>query len=244
MAGGQVVPWSSPRGEQVPRSQTVLDSCVAIASRISFGAGPSRDGRRYSARPDLEADSFQIKDPGTSTRADETSVRRGTRRSPMLAHETLPVSGASVMGMTYGAHHGPGSMPAGVPGIPAASAQRDRLHSKGQLLQRPADDSAEEDWSRAMQTKLPNGYLAKSGMAPTRPSGAQNRSDECHDHVQPMRDRNPFPQWDPRQRGADMPSRCRTRGKTLYKVSLPEQGQRITPRTPPPWSRQPVKSSP
>jgi hypothetical protein len=46
-------------------------------------------------------------------------------------------------------------MPAGVPGIPAASAREDRLHSKGRLRQQPADDSAEEDWSRAMETKLP-----------------------------------------------------------------------------------------
>jgi hypothetical protein len=111
----------------------------------------------------------------------------------MLAHETLPVSGASVVGMTYGAHHGPGSMPAGVPGIPAASARGDRLHSKGRLRQRPDDDSTEEDWSWAMETKLPNGCLAKSGTTPTRPSGAQNRSDEHHDHVRPMRDRRPFP---------------------------------------------------
>jgi hypothetical protein len=44
-----------------------------------------------------------------------------------------------------------------------------------------------------METKLPNGCLAKSGTAPTRPSGAQNRSDERRDHVQPMRDRRPFP---------------------------------------------------
>jgi hypothetical protein len=44
-----------------------------------------------------------------------------------------------------------------------------------------------------MKTKLPNGCLAKSRLAPTRPAGAQDRSDECHDHVQPMRDRRPFP---------------------------------------------------
>jgi hypothetical protein len=31
---------------------------------------------------------------------DKTSARRGTRRSPMLAHETSPVLGASVVGMT------------------------------------------------------------------------------------------------------------------------------------------------
>jgi hypothetical protein len=74
-----------------------------------------------------------------------------------------------------------------------ASAQEDRLHSKGRLRQRPAGDSTEEDWSRAMKTKHPNGCLAKSRTAPTRPTGAQSRSDERHDHVQPIRDRRPFP---------------------------------------------------
>jgi hypothetical protein len=44
-----------------------------------------------------------------------------------------------------------------------------------------------------MKTKLPNGCLAKSRMAPTRAAGAQDRSDERHDHIQPMRDRRPFP---------------------------------------------------
>jgi hypothetical protein len=46
-------------------------------------------------------------------------------------------------------------MVAGVPGIPVALAREDRLHSKGRLRQQPADDSIEEDWSRAMGTKLP-----------------------------------------------------------------------------------------
>jgi hypothetical protein len=44
-----------------------------------------------------------------------------------------------------------------------------------------------------MKTKLPNGCLAKSRMIPTRAAGAQDGSDERHDHVQPMRERRPFP---------------------------------------------------
>jgi hypothetical protein len=44
-----------------------------------------------------------------------------------------------------------------------------------------------------MKTKLSNGCLAKSRMAPTRAAGAQDGSDEHHDHVQPMRDQRPFP---------------------------------------------------
>jgi hypothetical protein len=61
----------------------------------------------------------------------------------------------TVVGMTYGAHHEPGNMPASVPGNPTASAREDRLRPKGRLRQRPADDSTEEDWSQAMETKLP-----------------------------------------------------------------------------------------
>jgi hypothetical protein len=85
----------------------------------------------------------------------------------MLAHETSPVLGASVMGMTYGVHHGPSNMPAGVPGVPTASAREDRLRPRGRLRQQPAGDSAEENRSRAMKIKLPNSCLAKSKLAPT-----------------------------------------------------------------------------
>jgi hypothetical protein len=84
-------------------------------------------------------------------------------------------------------------MPAGVPGVPTASAREDRLRPKGQLRQQPAGDSTVEDWSRAIGTKLPNGCLAKSRAAPTRSSGAQDKSDERHDHVQTMGGRRPFP---------------------------------------------------
>jgi hypothetical protein len=37
---------------------------------------------------------------------------------------------------------------------------------------------------------------------------------------------DPSLRWDPRQRRGDMPSRCRPREKALYKVPLPERGQR------------------
>jgi hypothetical protein len=64
-----------------------------------------------------------------------------------------------------------------------------------------------------METKLPNGCLAESGTALTRSSGAQDRSDECHDHVQPMRDRRPFPM---------MGSKAEERG---YALQMPVQGK-------------------
>jgi hypothetical protein len=49
-----------------------------------------------------------------------TSARIRTLQSPMLTHETSPVSGASVMGMTYGARQGPSYLPSGVPGVSMA----------------------------------------------------------------------------------------------------------------------------
>jgi hypothetical protein len=71
----------------------------------------------------------------------------------MPAHETSLVSGASIMGMTYGACQEPSNMPAGVPGVPMASARVDRLRPKGRLRQQPDGDSAKESQSRAMKTK-------------------------------------------------------------------------------------------
>jgi hypothetical protein len=71
----------------------------------------------------------------------------------MLAHETSPVLGASVVGMTYGACHVLSYLPAGVPRVSMARRQEDRLCSKGRLRQQPAGDSIEEGRSRAMKTK-------------------------------------------------------------------------------------------
>jgi hypothetical protein len=56
--------------------------------------------------------------------------------------------------------------------------------------------------------------------------------------------KDPSPRWDPRQKGRDMPPRCRSRGKALYKAPFSEQGGRIMPRTPPPRSRQPAEPLP
>jgi hypothetical protein len=49
-----------------------------------------------------------------------TSTRNRTRRSPMLTHETSPVSGASVVGMTSGVCQGQRCLPADVPGVSTA----------------------------------------------------------------------------------------------------------------------------
>jgi hypothetical protein len=81
---------------------------------LETAGGVPRDlaSKLATSRPD--------KNPGTSTETNKTSARKRTRRSPMLTHETSPVSGASVVGMTNGACQGPSYLPAGVPGVSTA----------------------------------------------------------------------------------------------------------------------------
>jgi hypothetical protein len=80
------------------------------------GRQPGQTWNRYvSRRPEESCMTWprnqqppdQTENPGTSAKTSKTSARRRTRRSPMLTHETSPVSGASVMGMTNGACHRP-----------------------------------------------------------------------------------------------------------------------------------------
>jgi hypothetical protein len=58
----------------------------------------------------------------------------------MLTHETLPVSGASVMGMTSRVGRGQCCLPTNVPGISTVLGQEDRLRPKGRMCQQPAGD--------------------------------------------------------------------------------------------------------
>jgi hypothetical protein len=69
------------------------------------------------------------------------SARNRSRRSPMLTHETSPVLGPSVVGMTIRVGQRQGYLPADVLGISTTLGQRGRLRSKGRLRQQPADDS-------------------------------------------------------------------------------------------------------
>jgi hypothetical protein len=117
----------------------------------------------------------QTRNPGTWTKMSKTSARRRTRRSPMLAHETSPVLGASVVGMTYGACHGPGKMPAGIPGVPTASAREDRLRPKGRLCQQPAGDSTEESQSRTMKTKASQRLFHRKWAGPDKSDRGQGQ---------------------------------------------------------------------
>jgi hypothetical protein len=153
-------------------------------------------------------------------------------------------TGPCVVGMTYRAYHGPSNMPAHVPGVPTALAREDRLRPKGRLRQQPAGDSTEENQSRAMKTKLPNGCLAESRLAPTGATKAKDGVTTAMIGLSQSEIEDPSPRRDPRQKGGDMPPRCRSGEKALYKVPLLEQGQRMTPRTPPLRSRQPAESLP
>jgi hypothetical protein len=56
-----------------------------------------------------------------------TLARNGTRRSPMLTHETSPVLGASVVGMTIWVGQGQSHLSADVPGITMVLGQRGQL---------------------------------------------------------------------------------------------------------------------
>jgi hypothetical protein len=71
----------------------------------------------------------------------------------MLTHETSPISGASVMGMTNGACHGLSYLSACIPGVSTALGREDRLHPKGRLRQQLAGGSTEGSKCRAMKTK-------------------------------------------------------------------------------------------
>jgi hypothetical protein len=93
-------------------------------------------------------------DPGTSIEMNKTLARKGTRRSPMQAYETSPVSGASVVGMTSGVCQGQRSLPAGIPGVSTASSRKDRLWLKGRLRQQPTGYSTEESHSRATKIRF------------------------------------------------------------------------------------------
>jgi hypothetical protein len=95
-----------------------------------------------------------------------------------------------------------------------------------------------------MKTKLPNGCLAESRLAPTRATEAKDGVTPATTGLSQSEIEDPSPRRDPRQKRRDMPSRCWSGGKALYKVPLSEQGQKIMPRTPSPSSRQPAESLP
>jgi hypothetical protein len=153
-ARGQVVLRSSPQGSKSQGARQRREAAWRSPARsVLEPAHPETAGntpqdltsRPMTSKPNKESWDFD--------RNELTSARIRTRRSPMQTHETSPVSGASVVGMTYGACQGPSNMPAGVPGVSTALGREDQLRPKGRLRQQPAGDSTEESRSRAMKTK-------------------------------------------------------------------------------------------
>jgi hypothetical protein len=129
---------------------------------------------------------------------ESTSARNRTRRSPMLTHETSPISGASVVGMTIRVGQGQNPLPADVPGISTALGQKGRLRPKGQLRQQPAGDSAAGSPSRRRRRNSSNGCFAKSSLAPTRSIEAGDKRDASHARPPPISGQEPSPRKDPR----------------------------------------------
>jgi hypothetical protein len=78
------------------------------------GVPRNSTSRPVTSRPDKESWDFD------GNKQDFGEERNPPK--PHAAHETSLVSGASVMGMTNGACHGPSYLPAGIPGI--STAQR------------------------------------------------------------------------------------------------------------------------
>jgi hypothetical protein len=98
ITGGQVVPRSSPRGNKFPGSGVPAYICQPDHHRSRFI--PRRPGKLRKAQPRRLDQPSRTGGPGTSMKTSKTSAKRRTHRSPMPAHETSPVSGASVVGMT------------------------------------------------------------------------------------------------------------------------------------------------
>jgi hypothetical protein len=122
-----------------------------------------------------------------------TSARNRTCRSPMLTHETSPVSGASVVGMTSRVGQGQCCLPADVPGISTVLSQEDRLRPKGRLRQQPTGDSAEESQSRRRRQDPSNGCFVESSLASTRSTNVRDRRDASHARSPPIGGQEPSP---------------------------------------------------
>jgi hypothetical protein len=61
-----------------------------------------------------------------------------------------------------------------------------------------------------------NGYFTESGLAPTRATGAKDRSDERHDQVQPISDQGPFPTIGSKAKGRAYASQMPVPGERYF----------------------------
>jgi hypothetical protein len=193
-AHGQVARWCRPREsksrgvehQQAAAWQPPTGSVLEPACPETTGDTPrSLTSRPTTSEPGEESWDFD----GSGL----TSARNRTRRSPMLTHETSPVSGASVVGMTSRVGQGQRCLPADVLGISTALSQEDRLRPKGRLRQQLAGNSTAESQSRRRQQDPSNGCFAESSMAPTRSTEARVRRDASHARPPPISGQEPSP---------------------------------------------------
>jgi hypothetical protein len=143
----------------------------------------------------------------------------------MLTHETLSVSGASVVGMTIWVGQGQSHLPADVPGISTVLGQRGRLQPKGRLCQQPAGDFTAGSPSRRRRRNSSNGCFTKSGTTPIRSTEAGDKRDASHARPPQTSGQDPPPRKDPRQSQGHMPRRCWSKGKRHF-IKLPASRQR------------------
>jgi hypothetical protein len=145
LARRQVAPWSRPREsksqgakhQQAMAWQPPARLVLEPARRETTGDTPrSLTSRSTTSEPGEESWDFD----GSVL----TSARNRTHRSPMLTHETSPVLGASVMGMTSRVGQWQSRLPADVLRISTVLSQEDRLLPKDRLRQQPAGESTEE----------------------------------------------------------------------------------------------------
>jgi hypothetical protein len=177
-------------------SQILANCFKAFASYLDV---PKKDWTKYHA---------PYKDSISHSPATATKVCAVDSILPEPYFEKTPCRGDDLW-----AHHGLSNMPAGVPGVPATPTREDRHRPKGRLRQQPVGDSTEENQSRAVKTKLPNGCLAKSRLAPIRATEAKDGMTPATTGLSQSEIEGPSPRRDPRQKRRDMPSRCRSQGK-------------------------------
>jgi hypothetical protein len=160
-----------------PRAGSVLE-----LARPEMADGVLRDLTIRGMTSELDEGSWDF-DGSVSTLA-----RNRTRRSPMPTHETSPVLGASVVGMTIRVGQGQSHLPADVPGISTALSQRGRLQLKGRLVTPLLGARASED-----DETPPTAALPKAARAPTRSTEAGDKHDASHARPPPTNGQDPPP---------------------------------------------------
>jgi hypothetical protein len=141
----------------------------------------------------------------------------------MLTHETLLVSGASIVGMTIWVGQGQSHLPADVLGITTV------LGLRGRLRQQPASDFIIRGPSRQRRRNSSNRRFAKSGVTLTRSTEVGDKRDASHAWPPPTNGQDPPPRKDSRQSWRHMLPRCWSKGKSHF-IKWPAPRQRVRGR--------------